>query len=67
MKRSEIKELSTKTVKELTDMMKKLREDLLDVKLELSQNKLKNTTQISRKTDDIARIKTVLRIKELAS
>ncbi len=64
MKRNEIKELQAKTTKELHDMLKKLQEELLDVRLELSQNKLKNGRQQSGKSDDIARILTLLQIKE---
>ena len=66
MKRNQIKELSTKTVKELSEMMKSLKSDVLDVRMELSQNKVKKVTQIRRKKDDIARIKTILRMRELA-
>ncbi len=64
MKRNEIKELHTKTAKELFDMLAKLRSEIFDVRLELSQNKLKNTSQLGKKLDDVARIQTILQRKE---
>lgn len=66
MKRNEIKELHTKTTKELWDLLKKLRIDVQKLKIDLSQNKVGNTRSLSGKLDDIARIMTVLRTKELA-
>jgi len=65
MKIREQKELHTKTTKELWDMIKKNRLDILDMELEISQNKLKNTTGVKNKKHDIARMLTILREKEL--
>lgn len=66
MKRTEIKELQAKTIKELWDMLKKLNLDLMKLRMDLAQNKVGNTRALARKNDDVARIKTVLRLKELA-
>lgn len=65
MKKAELKDLSTKTVDELKGMYKTYKTELMDLNLEKSQFKLKNTRSIFWKKKDIAKILTILRGKEL--
>ena len=60
-----IKEISGKDEKELNDLLKNKKKDLFDLKLENKQNKLKNTRSIFNTRKEIARIMTLIRIKEL--
>jgi len=60
-----IKEISGKDEKELKDLLKTKRKDLLDLKLENKQNKLKNTRSIFNTRKEIAKIMTLIREKEL--
>jgi ribosomal protein L29 len=66
MKTKEKKELSLKSVKELSNLIIGAKDALAGLKLEKVQNKLKNTSQLTRKRKEIAQMMTVLRIKELA-
>jgi large subunit ribosomal protein L29 len=65
MKSKEKKDLFTKSEKELVKILKETREALFNFKLDLTQNKLKNTRQIFWKKKEIALILTVLKEKEL--
>ena len=65
MKIKEKKEMFAKTDKELRKMLKDAKAALLDLILDLGQNKLKNTSLISKKRKEVALIKTALREKEL--
>ena len=65
MKTKEKKELFAKTETELRKALKEAKAALLDLVLDLGQNKLKNTSLISRKRKEVALIKTALREKEL--
>lgn len=65
MKTKEKKELFAKTETELRKALKDAKAALLDLVLDLGQNKLKNTSLISRKRKEVALIKTALREKEL--
>jgi ribosomal protein L29 len=65
MKTKEKKELFAKTETELRKALKEAKAALLDLVLDLGQNKLKNTSLISWKRKEVALIKTALREKEL--
>lgn len=64
MKTQEKKELQTKTREELQKLVVDAEKGLVELLLDKEQNKLKNTTSISRKKDEIAVVKTILKIKE---
>ena len=65
MKKKEIKEIQSKSVKELQVLDKKAREELARVKVELKAGKLKNTGLYIAKKVDLARIKTILKERQL--
>jgi ribosomal protein L29 len=67
MKSKDKKELFTKSDKELKKALLEARNSLLDLVLELKQNKLKNTRQIFWKKKEIALILTALKEKELTN
>ena len=60
-------EIKIKEIGELRVDLKKGKADLVDLRLDHSQFKLKNTRQIFTKRKEIARILTMIKIKELAS
>ena len=64
MKVNDKKELHTKESSELKKMLKDGHELLLSLKLDLEQNKLKNTRGIFHTRKNIAIIKTILKGKE---
>ncbi|MCL6096268.1 MAG: 50S ribosomal protein L29 [Patescibacteria group bacterium] len=64
MKTKERKDLHTKNLVELRTLLKNLKEAVFMAKLELSQNKLKNTRSISLKKKEIAQILTIIKEKE---
>jgi ribosomal protein L29 len=66
MKTKEKKEMFAKNEKELRKMLKEGKAALLDLMLDLGQNKLKNTRLIFWKRKEIALIKTALKEKELS-
>ena len=66
MKSKDKKELFTKNIKELGSLIIEAKDALTGLKLEKVQNKLKNTSQLTRKRKEIAQMLTVLRMKELA-
>jgi ribosomal protein L29 len=66
MKSKDKKELFTKNIKELGSLIIEAKDALTGLKLEKVQNKLKNTSQLTRKRKEIAQMMTVLRIKQLA-
>ncbi|MEK7559079.1 MAG: 50S ribosomal protein L29 [Patescibacteria group bacterium] len=66
MKIKEKKELFTKTIDELKSLLKESRNELFDLKLALSQKKLKNTKEVFWKRKKIAMILTAIREKDLA-
>lgn len=63
MKSKAIKELHTKTVSELQTLLKDLRQDRFSMKVNNSQQKLKNTALLYHAKKDIARVQTVLHTK----
>lgn len=66
MKKTDIKDLHTKTIDELKEMYKAAKSEIIDLNIEKSQFKLKNPRSIFNKKKDIARILTILRGKELS-
>lgn len=64
MKTKERKDLHTKNLVELRTLLKSLKEAVFTARLELSQNKLKNTRSIFLKRKEIAQILTIINIKE---
>ncbi len=67
MKRKDITALHEMTTDELQQKLAELRKDLAKAKLELPVGKLADTRMPGKIRDDIARIKTVLREKQLAA
>ena len=65
MKTNDKKALHTKTIVELQQMIAEAKQALFTAKIEKSQMKLKDTSSIARKQDDIARMLTILRTKEM--
>lgn len=65
MKRKDIQELHNKSTKELRDLMKKIQEDLVQLRTDAGAGKLKDTNQIKAKRHDLARVKTIIREMEL--
>jgi ribosomal protein L29 len=65
MKRNDIKELFTKTDKELSELLKGERDDIAKISMELALQKIKNVTAVGKKKKTIAQILTILRQREL--
>ncbi|PIR61718.1 MAG: 50S ribosomal protein L29 [Candidatus Pacebacteria bacterium CG_4_10_14_0_8_um_filter_43_12] len=65
MKSNDIRELQTKELAELQQQLRELETKLVKVRLERSAGKLDNPAQVKMLTNDVARVKTVLRAKEL--
>ncbi len=65
MKTKERKDLHTKNLVELRTLLKNLKDAVFTAKLELSQNKLKNTRSIFLKKKEIAQILTIIKEKEI--
>ena len=63
MKASEIKEM---TLVELNNKLVDLRKELFNLRFQLATGQLQNTMQITAVKRDIARAKTILRLKEQA-
>lgn len=64
MKKSEIKQLSSKSKKELDKILRELREEIAKLVLERNAPKSKNTAVLGQKKKEIARILTFLCQKE---
>ena len=62
MKMQEIRDLS---MQELEDKIKDLKEELFNLRFQNATNQLENPMRISSVKKDIARVKTVLKEKEL--
>lgn len=65
MKKKELKELETKSISELNQMIKEVGLELLKLKMEKGAGKLKDTQAVNKKRRKLARLKTILRKKEL--
>ncbi len=64
MKKNELADLKGKTVDELKKLLLEKREELGKLKIDLSLTKIKNVNQVRNKSKDIARILTILGMKE---
>ena len=62
MNTKEIREL---TIAELNDKLGKLKEELFNLRFQLAINQLDNPMRITEVKKDIARVKTIIREKEL--
>ncbi len=65
MKRDKIRDLHLKTVGELKKLVKKTDEDLARLRIDKGAGKLKDAQQVGKTRHDLARIKTILKAKEL--
>ncbi len=65
MKRKDIQDLRSKTISQLKKLSADYIEELGRLKLELKAEKLKNIKEYFLKRRDLARIKTLIREKEL--
>ena len=65
MKTKDKKELHLKSLKELGKLVADARDMVVNLRLDKTQNKLKNTSQLSVKRKEIAQILTIMRMKEL--
>lgn len=66
MKTKDKKELHTKTEKGLKSLLSKAQNELVKLRMDQAGRKLKDTHQVLKKRRDIARIKTIIREKELS-
>ncbi len=60
-----VQDIREKTVPELNDMLKDLKEDLFKLRFRHATNQLENPMRLSAVKKDIARVKTVLREREI--
>jgi large subunit ribosomal protein L29 len=65
MKRKDLKELQTKSSTELEQLIKKTQGELVKLKMDSKIGKLKNVHQLAQVRQGLARLKTILREKEL--
>ncbi len=65
MKKKELKELHQKSQQDLQSLMKKTQEELVKLKMDRKAGRLKNVRLPENKRHDLARIKTILKEKEL--
>ena len=66
MKTKDKKELHLKSIKELSDLVNAAYDALSNLRLDKTQNKLKNTSLLSLKRKEIAQMLTIIRMKELS-
>jgi large subunit ribosomal protein L29 len=62
-----IKDIAVKSDKELIVTLSEKKSELLNLKLDNKQNKLKNTRSVFNTRKDIARVLTLIRERELTS
>jgi len=67
MKKKELNQLRTKTSQQLEALAKKTAQEVFKLKMEQKTNRLKNVHLVGQKRHDLAKIKTILREKELAN
>lgn len=65
MKSKAKKELHTKTMQELKQLLKETKDEIFKLKIEHARKKLKNTSLISGKRKDLAKIMTMIKEGEL--
>ena len=66
MKKNQLKELHAKTMVELVSLIQKGEIELAKLKMDLRAGKLKDVQLLNKKRDDLARMKTIFRSKQLA-
>lgn len=66
MKTKDKKELYAKSIKELSRLVVEAKDALAGLKLDKTQNKIKNTSSLSVKRKEVAQMLTIMRLKELA-
>ena len=66
MKKNQLKELHTKAAVELTSLIQKGEIELAKLKMDLRAGKIKDVQSLNKKRDDLARMKTIFRSKQLA-
>ena len=65
MKTNELKELMGKSTDELDTDLKNKKTELFNLRFQLATGQLQNTSAIQRVKRDIARVKTIIRQREL--
>lgn len=65
MKTNELKDLMTKSTDELDTDLKNKKTELFNLRFQLATGQLQNTSAIQRVKRDIARVKTIIRQREL--
>jgi len=66
MKSKDKKELHAKSIKELKNMVVEAKNELAGLKMDKTQNRIKNTSLFPVKRKEIAQMLTIIRLKELA-
>ncbi|MBI2613755.1 MAG: 50S ribosomal protein L29 [Candidatus Levybacteria bacterium] len=66
MKTKDKKELHLKTLKELEKLVADVQDEVVKLRLDKAQNKLKNTSRLPIKRKEIAQMLTIIRMKELS-
>lgn len=66
MKKKELNDIKTKTIDEIKSLVAEKKEAFFKARLDKTQFKLKDTSALRRIKDDIARILTIQREKEIA-
>lgn len=66
MKSKDKKELHAKSIKDLSNLVAEAKDALVALRLDKTQNKLKNTSLLFFKRKEIAQMLTIIRLKELA-
>ena len=64
--KDELKELQAKTMAELVTDLKNKKSELFNLRFQLATGQLQNTAAIRECKKDIARVKTIIRQRELA-
>ncbi|MCX6725866.1 MAG: 50S ribosomal protein L29 [Candidatus Shapirobacteria bacterium] len=65
MKIKEIKELHQKKIEELKIMLEKIAKEIVNFRMEKQSGKLKNVSLLNKKKREVARIKTIIKEKEI--
>jgi len=65
MKKKDLQELRAKTNEGLRKLIKKFQEELVRLRIDKEAGRLKDVHQARKKSDDLARLQTILKEKEL--
>jgi ribosomal protein L29 len=65
MKKKELQELRAKTEEQLVELIKKAQQELVKIRLEKEAGRLRDIHQVTKKSNDLARLKTILKELEL--